>query len=158
MPRLIWVFAGRTFILLVLSCRGSHCLPVCCEGSGKIASHRCSWGDTWYVIIEDEEMKRKLGNTLFLSDHTQIFTDKTLAIQLSGRINEDNVGPMTWCFHTYMIDSQTSVTQTGTIPQTGQIYSANSHKLSQFHKHVNVIRQTACLVKTITVKKLAPHS
>ena len=24
MPRLIWVFAGRTFILLVLSCRGSH--------------------------------------------------------------------------------------------------------------------------------------
>ena len=23
-PRLIWVFAGRTFILLVLSCRGSH--------------------------------------------------------------------------------------------------------------------------------------
>ena len=25
MPRLIWVFAGRTVILLVLSCRGSHC-------------------------------------------------------------------------------------------------------------------------------------
>ena len=24
MPRLIWVFAGRTLILLVLSCRGSH--------------------------------------------------------------------------------------------------------------------------------------
>ena len=24
MPRLIWVFAGRTFILLVLSCRGSY--------------------------------------------------------------------------------------------------------------------------------------
>ena len=25
MPRLIWVFAGRTLILLVLSCRSSHC-------------------------------------------------------------------------------------------------------------------------------------
>ena len=28
MPRLIWVFAGRTLILLVLSCRGSHDLNV----------------------------------------------------------------------------------------------------------------------------------
>ena len=28
MPRLIWVFAGRTHILLVLSCRSSHCLFV----------------------------------------------------------------------------------------------------------------------------------
>ena len=29
MPRLIWVFAGRTLILLVLSCRGSACLVFC---------------------------------------------------------------------------------------------------------------------------------
>ena len=28
MPRLIWVFAGRTFILLVLSCRGSFFVAV----------------------------------------------------------------------------------------------------------------------------------
>ena len=29
MPRLIWVFAGRTLILLVLSCRGAfHCCPL----------------------------------------------------------------------------------------------------------------------------------
>ena len=28
MPRLIWVFAGRTAILLVLSCRGSHVLAM----------------------------------------------------------------------------------------------------------------------------------
>ena len=27
MPRLIWIFAGRTLILLVLSCRGSLSLP-----------------------------------------------------------------------------------------------------------------------------------
>ena len=27
MPRLIWVFAGRTAILLVLSCRGTYFLP-----------------------------------------------------------------------------------------------------------------------------------
>ena len=26
MPRLVWVFAGRTLILLVLSCRGSYCV------------------------------------------------------------------------------------------------------------------------------------
>ena len=29
MPRLIWVFAGRTLILLVLSCRGSYVIPPC---------------------------------------------------------------------------------------------------------------------------------
>ena len=29
MPRLIWVFAGHTFILLVLSCRGSNTLLIC---------------------------------------------------------------------------------------------------------------------------------
>ena len=28
MPRLIWVFAGRTLILLVLSCRGSNAFPM----------------------------------------------------------------------------------------------------------------------------------
>ena len=27
MPRMIWVFAGRTLSLLVLSCRGSYCVP-----------------------------------------------------------------------------------------------------------------------------------
>ena len=31
MPRLIWVFAGRTLILLVLSCRGSHAFRLCVE-------------------------------------------------------------------------------------------------------------------------------
>ena len=29
MPRLIWVFAGRTVILFVLSCRGSNVSSVC---------------------------------------------------------------------------------------------------------------------------------
>ena len=35
MPRLIWVFAGRTLILLVLSCLGSF-QPGSCSGTGSI--------------------------------------------------------------------------------------------------------------------------
>ena len=31
MPRLIWVFAGRTVTLLVLSCRGSIIFSICCQ-------------------------------------------------------------------------------------------------------------------------------
>ena len=42
MPRLIWVFAGRTLILLVLSCRGSHKIFI--YQSGFIESyHKTQW-------------------------------------------------------------------------------------------------------------------
>ena len=37
MPRLIWVFAGRTLILLVLSCRGSN--PKFCSWTGQFESY-----------------------------------------------------------------------------------------------------------------------
>ena len=43
MPRLIWVFAGRTLILLVLSCRGSYLVSVlpakCDRDLLKVARH-----------------------------------------------------------------------------------------------------------------------
>ena len=37
LPRLIWVFAGRTLILLVLSCRGSYCLAVRMKKAGVLS-------------------------------------------------------------------------------------------------------------------------
>ena len=38
MPRLIWVFAGRTVTLLVLSCRGSYHFDHCLVNFGKLHS------------------------------------------------------------------------------------------------------------------------
>ena len=29
--------------------------------TGRVATHQCCWGGTWYVTIEDQEMKDKLG-------------------------------------------------------------------------------------------------
>lgn len=29
--------------------------------TGRTATHQCCWGGTWYVILEDQEMKDKLG-------------------------------------------------------------------------------------------------
>ena len=43
MPRLIWVFAGRTVILLVLSCRGSN---LCWKASGTWVS-----SSTWFKCL-----------------------------------------------------------------------------------------------------------
>ena len=41
MPRLIWIFAGRTLILLVLSCRGSNVMCITKRaGSDQLS---CSW-------------------------------------------------------------------------------------------------------------------
>ena len=40
MPRLIWVFAGRTLILLVLSCRGSKSQQKAQEVPQTAANHR----------------------------------------------------------------------------------------------------------------------
>ena len=39
MPRLIWVFAGRTFILLVLSCRGCNGFPSHCNVMPSCGKH-----------------------------------------------------------------------------------------------------------------------
>ena len=29
--------------------------------TGRVATHQCCWGGTWYVTIEDQELKDKLG-------------------------------------------------------------------------------------------------
>ena len=44
MPRLIWVFAGLTLILLVLSCRGSYAYISCIKE--RIKGKQWSYGDT----------------------------------------------------------------------------------------------------------------
>ena len=56
MPRLIWVFAGRTLILLVLSCRGS--LSVCM--TAMVLNHR---------LLFPRNFKDRL-NFLFLKNET----------------------------------------------------------------------------------------
>ncbi|XP_052765897.1 1-deoxypentalenic acid 11-beta-hydroxylase-like [Mya arenaria] len=45
---------------------GNGCLQMAEGGhrSGRVALHRCCWGGTWYVELEPEEMKTKLGINL----------------------------------------------------------------------------------------------
>ena len=33
---------------------------------GKVATHQCCWGGTWYVQLEEDEMAKTLGNELGL--------------------------------------------------------------------------------------------
>ena len=57
MPRLIWVFAGRTLILLVLSCHGSHVKT-------KGFYENVCWFDTytiWSIIKKMESLKTSNG-------------------------------------------------------------------------------------------------
>ena len=48
MPRLIWVFAGPTLILLVLSCRGSY---IFIFGLHILYKHPCQSSTSWRVIV-----------------------------------------------------------------------------------------------------------
>ena len=50
MPRLIWVFAGRTLILLVLSCHGSNHFRFLSQPSGP-ASKLASCPFTWNTVF-----------------------------------------------------------------------------------------------------------
>lgn len=34
--------------------------------TGRIAKHTCCWGGTWYVELDEEEMKDKLGNVSYI--------------------------------------------------------------------------------------------
>ena len=52
MPRLIWVFAGRTATLLVLSCRGSFTVVI----KSAISSYTSMYN---FVCLMDDEMFRK---------------------------------------------------------------------------------------------------
>lgn len=39
------------------------CVQVAKKGhrTGRVATHQCCWGNTWYVMLEEEEMKKTLG-------------------------------------------------------------------------------------------------
>ena len=38
---------------------------------GKVATHQCCAGNTWYVMLEEDEMQKTLGNTYFIPEiHT----------------------------------------------------------------------------------------
>ena len=32
--------------------------------TGKIPTHQCCYGNTWYVMLEEEEMERTLGRPI----------------------------------------------------------------------------------------------
>ena len=67
MPRLIWVFAGRTLILLVWSCRGSYVFcPMFCN---------CSI----YVTFQYEDIK-DTSNSIFFSSILFLITDSSKII------------------------------------------------------------------------------
>lgn len=43
--------------------------------SGKVAVHQCCAGDTWYIMLEEEEMKKRLGETYFCTVCFNILAD-----------------------------------------------------------------------------------
>ena len=50
MPRLIWVFAGRTLILLVLSCRGSFCFLFYRQKSYWLCLNKQYWSNFHFSV------------------------------------------------------------------------------------------------------------
>eukprot|EP00914_Ancora_sagittata_P001382 GHVO01003615.1.p1 GENE.GHVO01003615.1~~GHVO01003615.1.p1 ORF type:complete len:260 (-),score=34.58 GHVO01003615.1:63-842(-) len=51
------------WIPLLDATKESGCMQMIPKGhcSGKIAKHHCCWRDTWYIMLEPEEMKKTLG-------------------------------------------------------------------------------------------------
>ena len=64
-PRLIWVFAGRTAILLVLSCRGSIVILINYGNDSKkqYRIHAIDWNKSLYFL----DAPRKTSTLMFLS-------------------------------------------------------------------------------------------
>ena len=69
MPRLIWVFAGRTLILLILSCCGSFCV----------------WGRMWNSIVSVPDHCLLIYSTLFALN-TAIIYFKIMQIPLKWQL------------------------------------------------------------------------
>lgn len=67
---------------------GNGCLQFAEKGhrSGHVALHKCCWGGTWYVELDEEEMKSKLGINL----DNDI---KTCPIQYGGLVLFQNLTP-----------------------------------------------------------------
>ncbi|CAG2203482.1 unnamed protein product [Mytilus edulis] len=57
------VLQPTAWIPLLDTNEDNGCLQVAKRGhkTGKVADHQCCHGGTWYVMLEEEEMKRKLG-------------------------------------------------------------------------------------------------
>lgn len=52
--------------------KGRFFLQVVPKGhlSGKVAVHQCCAGDTWYIMLEEDEMKKRLGEKFFVVYHS----------------------------------------------------------------------------------------
>lgn len=56
------VFQPTAWIPLIDANEVNGCLQIASRGhkTGRIARHECCWGGTWYVMLNEEEMKNKL--------------------------------------------------------------------------------------------------
>ncbi|XP_076090854.1 putative alpha-ketoglutarate-dependent hypophosphite dioxygenase [Mytilus galloprovincialis] len=56
------VMQPTAWIPLIDANEKNGCLQIASRGhkTGKIGQHQCCWGGTWYVMLEEEEMKNKL--------------------------------------------------------------------------------------------------
>lgn len=57
------VFMPTVWIPFVNTNKQNGCMEVVPKGhlSGKVAVHQCCAGDTWYIMLEEDEMKKRLG-------------------------------------------------------------------------------------------------
>lgn len=57
------VLQVTAWIPLLDANRDNGCMEVAAKGhlSGKVATHTCCWGDTWYIMLAEEEMEKTLG-------------------------------------------------------------------------------------------------
>ena len=53
MPRQIWVFAGRTITLLVLSCRGSYVEGLITSLTHGVSAISCHWNNQQYIVCRN---------------------------------------------------------------------------------------------------------
>ena len=74
MPRLIWVFAGRTLTLLVLSCRGSNRREFTARDTLHKNSTNRIFPEISSLSVLIEYVKNKLGHRTNI-DHYQVFVE-----------------------------------------------------------------------------------
>lgn len=57
------VLQVTAWIPLLDATRENGCMEVAARGhlKGKVATHQCCWGGTWYVMLEEQEMEDTLG-------------------------------------------------------------------------------------------------
>jgi len=57
------VMQVTAWIPLLNATRENGCMEVVAKGhqTGKVATHTCCWGDTWYIMLGEDEMEKTLG-------------------------------------------------------------------------------------------------